>query len=584
MHRSKSLAAVAVLASFAAFAEIIPIPLGDGANSSFRDDIADDKKGGFIDLGSNDLRMLPAGRQVIGMIPFEIAACSSSADKACIVLGGEVRKDFAQSARVTLDKPVGGECLYLLHASAFTSADGKPVVGSLRMAYDDGTSESKNVRVGRDVADWTASSDRSNATRAWTIYNLNTQVSLFVSRFPLAKGRRLASLSFEAEKGAWIVAAVSIGDSRKPRTVTVDLKVDRDYETPELFDRPLPIVKPGAKPRNVVIVLGDGMGMGTLFLASHHLRRRPGALVMDQLPFAGLMTTYSANSDVTDSAASATGFACGRKTNNSMLGMLPDRTPVDSIAFSAHRAGFAVGLLTDDYFFGATPSAYYAHVPVRSEYETMALDASKCGYDVLLGYGGQDWFLPKDVAGGSRSDGQNLLSAMSKCGYTSCETLQSFISAPLDGGKLIGFMAKDEMADEKCFKTIMENSLARLSQGNKRFFVMMESCDPDHGSHANKPEVAISGVVKAEWAVRSAVEWSMAHGSDTLVIAMSDHETGWVTTVVSASSGRTSVHYGASTHTGAPVPVRAFGPGAERFEGVFDATDVYKRLMSLLDL
>ncbi len=581
----KSMAAVlaSVAAVCAVCADIVPIPFGSNANSSFVDDIANDRKGGFIDLGGNDLSMLPKGRQVIGDIPFDIAECETSADKACIVLGGKRRRHLPQSAEVKLAKPLSGDCLYLLHASAFMSSKKRPIVGNLVLVYDDGRRDSRHVRVGRDVADWTKSRSCENAKRCWTIYNNNTQVSLFVSKFPLQKGRKLASVAFEADSGVWFVAAASIGDNRKRVEVPVDLRIDRTYEAPELFDKPLPVVKAGAKPRNVVIVLGDGMGMGTLLLASHHLRRRPGALVMDQLPFAGLMTTYSANSEVTDSAASATGFACGRKTNNAMLGMLPDKKPVDSVASHAHDSGFAVGLLTDDSLLGATPSAYYAHAQSRAAAETIARDASECGYEILLGYGCKEWFLPRNRKPGRRKDGRDLLSVMSGNGYTLCETFASFLDAPMDS-RVLGCLAKNEMREDKCFKAMMESALARLSRDGKRFFMMLESCDPDHGSHSNNPKVAISGVVKAEWAVRSAVEWSLAHDCDTLVIAMSDHETGAVTTVVSASTGKTSVHYGSSGHTGAPVPVRAFGPGAELFEGLFDATDVYKRLMTLLDL
>ena len=126
--------AATVLAASAAF---VPVPFGNGANSSFLDDEADDQKGGFIDLGSNDLRMLPSGEQDIGGIPFHIAPASTSADKACIVLGGHRRTYLAQSAEVKLAKPLRGECLYLLHASSFTSQYGNitaPSVGAIQRA------------------------------------------------------------------------------------------------------------------------------------------------------------------------------------------------------------------------------------------------------------------------------------------------------------------------------------------------------------------------------------------------------------------------------------------------------------------
>lgn len=574
--------AAVVFATCAARAAFVPVPFGSGANSSFIDDEPDDRKGGFIDLGSNDLRLLSSGEQDFGGIPFQIEPATTSADKACIVLGGHRRTYLAQSADVKLAKPLRGDCLYLLHASSFTASNDKPIVGSLHLVYEGGVREERHVRIGRDVGDWTASRSYRNAVRAWTIYNNNTQVSLFVSTFPLARGKKLAAFSFTADEGLWVVAGATVGERRKPRQVPVDLRITRTYKAPDLYEKPLPVYPAGKKPRNVVFILGDGMGSGAARLASSHLRRRPGALVLNQLPYAGFATTYSANADVTDSAASATAFACGRKTNNSMLGMLPDRTRVDSIATRAHKAGFAIGLMTDDPFIGATPSAYYAHVPVRSYGEDIIRDAATCDFEILLGYHCRRYFLPKSK-GGKRRDGRDILAEMTGKGYQLCETFKSFLEAPRDK-RVLAQLKDGELDDEPRYRQLTETALDRLSQGGKRFFVLIESGDPDHGSHANKPNQTVSGVVKIDWAARAAVDWSLAHGGDTLVVVMADHETGGVNATVSPGTGKATVHYGATSHTAAPVPVYAFGPGAELFEGLMDNTDIAKRLAQLLDL
>ena len=576
--------AAIVFAAHMACAGFTPIPLGDGANTSFRDDVADDQKGGFIDMGGNDLRMLPSGRQNIGGITFQILPAATSGDKSCIVLGGNRRPYLPSSASVQLDKPVGAQCIYLLHGSAFTSPDGKPIVGSLHMVYSDGSREEKHVRAGRDVGDWVSTSrSYRNAVRAWTIYNRNTQVSLFVSTFPLANGKKLSSLSFTSDTGVWIVAGVTVGDKRSVRRVLEDLSIKRSYKIPDRYEKPLPVYPAGSKPRNVVVFRGDGMGLGSIVLASNHLYHRPGALLINQLPYAGLATTYSTDSEVTDSAASATAFGCGHKTKNTMLGMLPDGTHVTSIAARAHDAGFAIGLLTDDAFNGATPSAYYAHVRSRSNYDEIAFQASKCGYEIMLGIGCREWFLPLGKDGGQRGDGRDLVADMTGRGYAFCETFRAFLDAPRDK-RVLGCLRKGDLDSEMSFRDLTADALARLSSGGRRFFVMIETDNVDHGSHANKPEDTVLGVVKAEWAVRTAVDWSLARGGDTLVIVMADHETGGLNTVVSAATGRVSLHYGVVSHTAAPVPVHAFGPGAELFEGVYDTTDVAKRLAELLDL
>lgn len=567
-----------------ALAEFTAIPLGDGVNASFRDDFADDRIGGFIDMGCNDLGMLPSGRRNIGGIDFEILPAATSADKSCIVLGGKQRPYLAASAMVKLGAPLEAEYLYLLHGSAFTSSEGEPIVGSLHIVYSDGSRERRNVRAGRDVGDWINSSrSLRNAVRAWTIYNNNAQVSLFISSFKLAKGKKLSSIKFTSDMGVWFVAGVTAGELRKVRQIAPDLSVKRGYSFPDLYESPLPVYSVGSKPKNIVLFIADGMGIGALSLASNHLRRRPGALVINQMPYAGLATTHSANADVTDSSASGTAIACGQKTRNGMVGMLPDRTHLMSIAARAHKAGFSVGILTDDAIVGATPSANYAHVRSRGDYRTIAAQASECGYDIMIGYRAKDWFLPKGQAGGSRTDGRNLISEMNSRGYTFCETLKSFLDAGYDK-RVLGCFKRGEFSRETSFRELMSGALDRLSRGGRRFFMMMETGDTDGGGHSNKPESTVRGVVKAEWALRTAIDWSLAHNGDTLVVVMSDHETGALNAVVSPSTGRMSLHYGVTSHTSAPIPVCAFGPGAELFEGVYDNTDVAKRFASLLEL
>jgi alkaline phosphatase len=574
----------AAVAARMAWAEFTAIPLGRGANASFRDDFADDRIGGFIDMGSNDLGMLPSGRRNIGGVDFEILPAATSADKSCIVLGGKQRPYLAASAKVELGEPLEAECLYLLHGSAFTSSDGNPVVGSLYVVYSDGSRERRNVRAGRDVGDWINSSrSYHNAARAWTIYNNNAQVSLFISTFNLAKGKKLSSIEFTSDMGVWFVAGVTAGEFRKVRQLASDLSIKRSYCVPDLYERPLPVYAAGSKPKNIVLFIADGMGIGALSLASNYLRRRPGALVVNQMPYAGLATTFSANADVTDSAASGTAIACGQKTRNGMVGMLPDRTPLTSVAARAHKAGFSVGILTDDAIVGATPSANYAHARSRGDYRAIAAQASECGFDIMIGQRAKEWFLPKGQADGRREDGRNLISEMNSRGYEFCETLKSFLDAD-SGKRVLGCFRKGEFDRETSFRELMKGALVRLSRGGRRFFMMMETGNTDGGGHSNNPESTVKGVAKAEWALSTAIDWSLSHGGDTLVVVMSDHETGALNAVVSPSTGRVSLHYGVTSHTSAPVPVCAFGPGAELFEGVYDNTDVAKRFARLLEL
>ena len=93
----------------------------------------------------------------------------------------------------------------------------------------------------------------------------------------------------------------------------------------------------------------------------------------------------------------------------------------------------------------------------------------------------------------------------------------------------------------------------------------------------------------------SAVEWALEYAKtnqDTLVVVTADHETGGLLIEPTNPRGylgndvkfsyNTAV--GGGTHTGVPVPVYAYGPGAENFTGTLDNTDVYHAIVAALDL
>ena len=108
------------------------------------------------------------------------------------------------------------------------------------------------------------------------------------------------------------------------------------------------------KVKNVILIIGDGMGLGAT--ASWMINQNYGPTCFDRAQYAAVVKTYSANSKTTDSAAAATAIATGHKTNNSMLGMLPDSTKPASIAELAQNKGLSTGIVVTSYVLDATPA------------------------------------------------------------------------------------------------------------------------------------------------------------------------------------------------------------------------------------
>lgn len=143
-----------------------------------------------------------------------------------------------------------------------------------------------------------------------------------------------------------------------------------------------------AGPKYVFYFIGDGMGMGQIMAAHTYNRVALGndsALQMMRFPYAGILTTYSASSTVTDSAAAGTALATGHKTNNGVLGLNADSVAVTSMAKILHDNGWGVALVTTVAPDDATPGAFYAHVPNRGMYYEIGRQAADCGYEFMAG-------------------------------------------------------------------------------------------------------------------------------------------------------------------------------------------------------
>lgn len=111
---------------------------------------------------------------------------------------------------------------------------------------------------------------------------------------------------------------------------------------------------------NVILMVGDGMGF-------NHLACTKYDFVMQTLPVSGSVKTKPMDADVTDSSAAATAYACGHKTNNKYVAVLPNGKNCKTIAELAHEKGYYVGILSDDIETGATPSSFYAHTKNRRD-------------------------------------------------------------------------------------------------------------------------------------------------------------------------------------------------------------------------
>jgi len=328
--------------------------------------------------------------------------------------------------------------------------------------------------------------------------------------------------------------------------------------------------------RNVIVCIGDGMGFNHVALSRHYGAGDDKKLYMELAPIQGKMTTYSANSDVTDSAASGTAIACGIKTNNGMIGMAPDKTPYYSILESLGQKGWRTGLVVTASVSHATPAVFASHVESRNNQEEIALQEFGNRVDVLLGGGRKFW---KD---------QTLTEAAAD-GYQVIENRDQLMS--LQPEPVIGLFADDGMttfAPEPSLAEMAATAISILSSKNTewfapkpKFFLMIEGSQIDWAAHANDTDRMVRQTLLFDMAVHQAIEFAKQDGH-TLVIITADHETGGLKLHEDPDSETgIDVKWTSGTHTKTKVPVFAYGPGAEKFAGTLDNTDISKRIAEL---
>lgn len=277
--------------------------------------------------------------------------------------------------------------------------------------------------------------------------------------------------------------------------------------------------------------IGDGMGPGQVMMTDLYKREALGdslPLTMLQLPVQSLMTTYSASSPVTDSAAAGTALSTGVKTKNSMLGMDPDTVAVTSIAKILHDNGYGVALMTNVAADDATPGAFYAHVPNRGRYYEIGRQAAESGYELIAGSAlrgmnrdGQ----PTDLAQYIASQGVEILSSPQAVDASDARRIILIPDNSLWEWNM-GFNV-DNIEGEMSVNDLTLTAINHLSRHTPdKFFMMVEGGNIDHAGHANDGGAVVKEVLAFDNAIASALDFYRSHPDETLIVITADHETG----------------------------------------------------------
>lgn len=311
------------------------------------------------------------------------------------------------------------------------------------------------------------------------------------------------------------------------------------------------------QPKYVFFFLGDGMSSSQIqateaFLTTYNggsateaadLLKAENRLNMSKMPVAGMQTTYDAHALMTDSASSATAFACGLKTISGTIGMDDTKTTrYKSIAQLAHEAGMKVGVLSSVSLDHATPAAYYASVASRSSYGDIDVQLAETGYEFFGG-------------GGLKVIDAETLADYGYAVLNNRESILALKDTPRDKVICINPWLQDSAAmpyaidrpdTNLSLAEMTEVAIANLYEAkswkkghrwhrhwkNNRdggFFIMVEGGKIDWACHANDAMAAIGDTLDFDNAVGVALDFYEKHPHETLIVVTGDHETGGMT-------------------------------------------------------
>lgn len=368
--------------------------------------------------------------------------------------------------------------------------------------------------------------------------------------------------------------------------------------------------KDDSQVKNVIYLIGDGMGFGAV---TSLLLTEDSVTGFEQAPVIGLNETCSANNYVTDSPAGGTALAAGVRTRNGYCGLDPEGNRLTTILHKAQAMGKKTGIVVNTTLTEATPAAFYAGVTSRGMTYEIAEQFTVSGVDVAIG-SGLDHFI-------SRPDSLDLTATLIDKGYDVYLNWSAVLNTPSDkfigilpmadvhrqesGRKEAGAAAGHEVclaarlasASEDAGASDLSEPTVYLQKASAKaldvlsrnsdngYFLMIESALIDGYGHNNDSEGMIAEMKEFDALLRQLVAYVDQH-PETLLVVTADHETGgtWLnyTGYEVGGSSPVAMSYSTRGHSGVVVPIFAYGEGAEAFAGVMKNTDIPKKIEQLM--
>ncbi|TRD11193.1 alkaline phosphatase [Erythrobacter insulae] len=318
-----------------------------------------------------------------------------------------------------------------------------------------------------------------------------------------------------------------------------------------------------AKAKNVILFIGDGMGISTITAARIYEGQKRGEtgeenlLSFEKFENVALVKTYNSNAQVPDSAGTATAMHSGAKTNIGLLGVGTGTVrgdcasglanPLPLLGEEAKDKGLALGIVSTARITHATPASVYARSADRNWEADAAIPEDERGkgckdiatqlieadWDVALGGGLGSFYGEGTDDTGRRLNADANLPAdwMTRTGGTFVRSSDAMNAAPMDK-PLLGVFSPSHMTymaermdgkgqSEPTLTEMTAQAITRIKSDPNGYYLMVESGRIDHGHHAGKAGFALEETVEFARAIQYAVD--NTDPEETLILVTADH-------------------------------------------------------------
>ena len=323
------------------------------------------------------------------------------------------------------------------------------------------------------------------------------------------------------------------------------------------------------KPKNIVFVVGDGTGINQIALSRIVKGGPDHKLAIDQLPINGISLTHPYGNLITDSAAAATAWATGKKTKNKYLSIDHEKNILKTLPEMLYEKGYISGIVATSSITHATPAAFFAHIDSRYKEKEIANQFLNSPINIGLG-GGLEFF---DIEKASKShvllDRKELLDL----DFRSDKKILGLFDKD-------GIVRSEEKPTQRQMTAFALQHLSKNIDACTGFFLMTEGSQIDWAAHDNDAKKMLIEFDDFDNTVKDLINF-VTNDKNTLLIITADHETGGLQ-IMKQNNKNVLVKWGTGSHTGTPVGVYAYGPGAHKFSDLMDNTDIHYKILDLI--